>query len=615
MPFHIGAGTNVHNGVVMHGLEQGRVLGADDRPYSIWIGDHTSITHMALIHGPAYVGDRCFIGFRSTVFNARIGDGCIVMMHTLIQDVEIPPGKYVPSGSIITTQAQADRLPAVQPVHLQLATQVGSMNDALRSGAHQLESVAQISPLPKMQSQVSAARSQAQDPIHSQPTHGGSVNTDLINQVRQLLAQGYRIGTEHADNRRFQTSSWTSCAPIQSTNEAAIVRELETCLSEHTGEYVRLIGIDPKIKRRVLETVIQRPGDQPGQPTQNGGAGSRTTSYSPVTAARSASTSSESRNGITAEVVEQVRRLLAQGARIGMEHADVRRFRTSSWTSCTPLEATREAEVLVGLQACIAEHSGEYVRLIGIDPKAKRRLAEMIIQRPGQAPQQGTGKSGSYAAPVPAPMPADSSVAGIHSDLAQQVGQLVAQGYQIGIEYADERRFKTSSWTSATPLQTKYAAEAIATLTSFVADHANHYVRVVGIDPKAKRRIAEIMLHRPGKQTMGAEMPSPTSTSAGQRGSNGGSPNAPADSNLTEQVRQLLAQSYRIGVEYADDRRYKTSSWQTGAPINTSQAGEVVTIIQSFLNEHQNDYVRLIGIDPKVKRRVVETVIHKPGKK
>jgi carbon dioxide concentrating mechanism protein CcmM len=60
------------------------------------------------------VGNNCFIGFRSTVFNARVGDGCIVMLHCLIQDVEIPPGKYVPSGSIITTQAEADRLPDVQ---------------------------------------------------------------------------------------------------------------------------------------------------------------------------------------------------------------------------------------------------------------------------------------------------------------------------------------------------------------------------------------------------------------------------------------------------------------------------------------------------------------------
>jgi carbon dioxide concentrating mechanism protein CcmM len=38
-----------------------------------------------------------------------------------------------------------------------------------------------------------------------------------------------------------------------------VFRALESCLAEHAGEYVRVIGIDTKAKRRVLEAVIQRP--------------------------------------------------------------------------------------------------------------------------------------------------------------------------------------------------------------------------------------------------------------------------------------------------------------------------------------------------------------------
>jgi carbon dioxide concentrating mechanism protein CcmM len=105
-PFYLGENTNVQDGVVIHGLEQGRVVGDDQDKYSVWIGKNACITHMALIHGPAYVGDNSFIGFRSTVFNARVGAGCIVMMHALIQDVEIPPGKYIPSGAIIARRAR-----------------------------------------------------------------------------------------------------------------------------------------------------------------------------------------------------------------------------------------------------------------------------------------------------------------------------------------------------------------------------------------------------------------------------------------------------------------------------------------------------------------------------
>jgi carbon dioxide concentrating mechanism protein CcmM len=80
--------------------------------------------------------------------------------------------------------------------------------------------------------------------------------------------------------------------------------------------------------------------------------------------------------------VAQVRQLLAQGHKVTTEHADKRRFRASAWSSCKPIPSTREAEVFKALEACVAEHAGEYVRLVGIDAKAKRRVAELVIQRP-----------------------------------------------------------------------------------------------------------------------------------------------------------------------------------------------------------------------------------------
>jgi carbon dioxide concentrating mechanism protein CcmM len=81
-------------------------------------------------------------------------------------------------------------------------------------------------------------------------------------------------------------------------------------------------------------------------------------------------------------VVSQVRQLLSQGHQIAMEHADKRRFRANAWHSCSPIGTTRESEVLHALEACMAEHAGEYVRVLGIDTKAKRRVLEAMIQRP-----------------------------------------------------------------------------------------------------------------------------------------------------------------------------------------------------------------------------------------
>jgi carbon dioxide concentrating mechanism protein CcmM len=158
---------------------------------------------------------------------------------------------------------------------------------------------------------------------------------------------------------------------------------IEATLAEHEGDYVRLIGIDPKAKRRVLEEIIQRPGGK-RQPTASAATETNGVGSSSSYASRSAEPSSAkfSSTSLNQETIEQVRHLLAQGYKIGTEHADKRRFRTSSWQSCTPIQSSHLSEVLNGLEGCMNEHSDEYVRMIGIDPKAKRRVLETIIQTP-----------------------------------------------------------------------------------------------------------------------------------------------------------------------------------------------------------------------------------------
>ncbi|MCL1471476.1 ribulose bisphosphate carboxylase small subunit [Argonema antarcticum] len=89
--------------------------------------------------------------------------------------------------------------------------------------------------------------------------NGSKLSAETQEQVRQLLAKGYKIGMEHANERRFRTQSWQSCSPIETSEVSDAIAALESCLNEHTGEYVRLIGIDPKVKRRIVETIIQKP--------------------------------------------------------------------------------------------------------------------------------------------------------------------------------------------------------------------------------------------------------------------------------------------------------------------------------------------------------------------
>ena len=486
-PFYIGEGTNIQDGVVIHGLEQGRVVGDDSQEYSVWIGSNASITHMALIHGPCYIGDDSFIGFRSTVFNARVGKGCIVMMHALIQDVEIPPGKYVPSGSIVTTQQQADRLPDVQERDTEFSRHVVGINDALRTGYQCADNAGCISNIRNENFSTN------NDSLESEST---SMNTaDIASQIRSLIAQGCRIGIEYADERRFRTSSWQSGSAIDGNNERAAIASVEATMREHAGEYVRLIGIDPKAKRRVVEQIIQRPnGNQPAAKPS-----APATNYSPYSSNGSGNYSGAAASGsISPEVVESVRNLLAKGYKIGTEHADERRFRTSSWYSCTPIEAKPEAEVLANLEGCLNEHSGEYVRLFGIDPKAKRRVMEQIIQRPN-------GKTVVKSSSAPAPQSQTANVAktqaqdstGLNQQAIEQVRELLSQGYRIGLEHADERRYRTSSWQSCAPIEAKDPREAIRALEASINEYSGEYVRLIGIDPKAKRRVRETIIQQP----------------------------------------------------------------------------------------------------------------------
>jgi len=483
-PFYIGEGTNIQDGVVVHGLEQGRVVGDDQNQYSVWIGKNSSITHMALIHGPAYVGDDCFIGFRSTVFPARVGNGCIVMMHVLIQDVEIAPGKYVPSGAVITNQQQADRLPDVQAVDLEFARHVVGVNDALRSGYLCAGDDACMAPI---RNELTAHHSSNG---RTKAVTSSSLNTEAVEQVRNLLAQGYKIGTEHVDQRRFRTGSWQSCSPIDTRHESEAIAALEACLAEHAGEYVRLFGIDPKAKRRVLETIIQRPDDKGFQPA--------TKATAPATTRSSGALAS---SGLSPEIVQQVRSLLAQGYKVGTEHVDQRRFRTGSWQSCGKIDSKQESQVLAAIEASLAEYAGEYVRLIGIDPKAKRRVVETIIQRPDDqvspSANQGTmNRAATWSSSNRSSGAVTSSK--LSPETVQQVRNLLNSGYTIGTEHVDQRRFRTGSWQSCSPITTKQESEAIAALEQCMANHAGEYVRLIGIDPKAKQRVLETMIQRPG---------------------------------------------------------------------------------------------------------------------
>ncbi|MEM1366851.1 MAG: ribulose bisphosphate carboxylase small subunit [Cyanobacteria bacterium P01_H01_bin.15] len=613
-PFFVGVGTNIQDGAVIHGLDQGRVVGDDGKEYSVWVGEKVCVTHFSLIHGPAYIGDGCFIGFRSTIFNARIGEGCIVMMHTLIQDVEIPPGRYVPSGSIITNQQQADRLPEVQDGDRLFTRHVVEVNDALRLGYQCAESEAC-----RLSTKKGAVFPNAEvnnGNRQFQSVEKMNTTVDPAQQVRSLVNQGYKIGLEYASPRRFKTKSWQTVQTIESHQEQDVLRQIKAVLAEHVGEYVRVIGIDPNRKKRVSEAIIQRPGD-----TADINFSASTGSSRFSNGHRPASSSARDHVSVSGSLRNQVRSLLNQGCGLGVEHASSRRFKTKSWLTAPSIRGRREDQVMAEIESLCAQFTGDYVRLIGTDSVRKKRVAEIIVQRPdgrvNSASNGGGGKSRYYRSYAGAA----GGSAGFDPGIVNQIRSLLEQGYAIGTEHADKRRFRTKSWQTCAPITASRESDVLAALSACCAEHAGEYVQFFGIDTQHKRRVGGGIVQRPDESSAARSKSTAGESSASNSygssfNSSIGSGRSVSSSDLSpeaiSQVRSFLSQGFKIGTEHADKRRFRTKSWQSCSPIQSSREDDVIAALANCCVEHAGEYVRMFGIDPRQKRRIGELVLQRP---
>jgi carbon dioxide concentrating mechanism protein CcmM len=316
-----------------------------------------------------------------------------------------------------------------------------------------------------------------------------TISDGVRQEIRRVLSQGNRVGIEFADARRFRTGSWQS-APIAQGNESTVLASITAVLEEHQGEYVQLLGVDPKSRTRVLELMIQRPDGAVTQVGKSKSAGG----------AAVAATSNGAGNGGGGDVAGIVRQLLNQGYRIGTEFADARRYRATSWTSGPSYQGTREGEAIAMLTELVAAHEHDYVRLIGIDTTARRRVTEVLIHKPGEPVTLSTG-GGSQTTSFNSSFVGSNAVGNVKTTLSPEivasVRRLLESSYQISTEHADLRRFRSSSWHTCKPVSATRIQDAITQLETCLTDHQGEYVRLIGIDKQAKRRVHEEIIQRP----------------------------------------------------------------------------------------------------------------------
>jgi carbonic anhydrase/acetyltransferase-like protein (isoleucine patch superfamily) len=120
-PIVIGDESNVQDGVILHGLETEKngvyldrnQVQIDGKGYSVFVGRRVSLAHQVQIHGPAAVGDDSFVGMKSLLFRSQVGAGCVVEPACILMGVRIDPGRYVPTGTVLNDQNDADQLPRI----------------------------------------------------------------------------------------------------------------------------------------------------------------------------------------------------------------------------------------------------------------------------------------------------------------------------------------------------------------------------------------------------------------------------------------------------------------------------------------------------------------------
>jgi len=120
-PLYVGDDSNIQDGVVIHALEtemdgnpvEKNLVEVEGQKYGVYVGRRVSLAHQVQIHGPAVVLDETFVGMKALVFKSKVGKQCVVEPGAIVLGVTVADGRYVPAGSVIRSQQQADELPVI----------------------------------------------------------------------------------------------------------------------------------------------------------------------------------------------------------------------------------------------------------------------------------------------------------------------------------------------------------------------------------------------------------------------------------------------------------------------------------------------------------------------
>lgn len=112
------SGSNVQDNCVIHSLAG----------TTAEVGSHSTLAHGCIVHGPCMIGERCFLGFGTIVFQSRLGEGCFIMHRAVVHKADIPPGSFVGLGQIVDSTEAAGTLEGVPGSFADFAAKVVEAN-------------------------------------------------------------------------------------------------------------------------------------------------------------------------------------------------------------------------------------------------------------------------------------------------------------------------------------------------------------------------------------------------------------------------------------------------------------------------------------------------------
>lgn len=81
--------------------------------------------------------------------------------------------------------------------------------------------------------------------------------------------------------------------------------------------------------------------------------------------------------------------------------------------------------------------------------------------------------------------------------------------------------------------------------------------------------------------------------------------------DVVSEINRIVGLGDRLGIEYVDKRRFQTGSWNCFGSFE-GNASEAIAALEACFQEHDRDYIRLVGISKRDRSRLTEMMVQRP---